>query len=189
MIVHLVYKPHKALKTKEWNKTNVLRLMVLILDEYGIRIGNKSYQNSNDTIGLTTLGRKHMKIEGEVLTFHFKGKSKIDRKVLIDDTELIKDSADLPGYEIFRHQDKCGKFQAVDSDEVNQYIVENMGEEYSSKYFRTWAACRLSVEYYPRSFEEHQKAKRKKFSKILIKMVASELGNTPAVCKNYYIRP
>ncbi|EPR71308.1 DNA topoisomerase IB [Cyclobacterium qasimii] len=185
-------KAYKALKNKEWSKTKVLGLMVLILDEYGIRIGNKFYQNSNDTIGLTTLRRKHMKIEGEALTFHFKGKSKIDRKVLIDDTELIKlikDSADLPGYEIFRYQDENGNFQAVDSDEVNQYINENMGEDYSSKYFRTWAACRMAVEYYPLAFEEYEKAKRKKFSNILVKMVASELGNTPTVCKNYYIHP
>ena len=185
-------KAYKALKAKEWNKTKVLGLMVLILDEYGIRIGNKYYQSSNETIGLTTLRRKHMKIEGDGLVFHYTGKSKIERKVLIDDAELIKlikESAELPGYEIFRYQDESGNFQAVDSDEVNQFINENMGEEYSSKYFRTWAACRLAVEYYPKAWKELKKSKRKKFSNILIKMVASELGNTPTVCKNYYVHP
>jgi len=183
---------YKALQAKEWNRQKVLGLMVLILDGYGIRIGNKYYQENNDTTGLTTLRRKHMKIESNGITFQYNGKSNIERSVMIDDPELIsliKDAADLPGYEIFRYKDENGDFQAVDSDDVNEYLAENMCEEYSSKYFRTWAACRLAIEYYGKALAEKQKSKRKKFSNILVKMVASELGNTPTVCRNYYIHP
>ncbi|MDO6440398.1 DNA topoisomerase IB [Cyclobacterium sp. 1_MG-2023] len=185
-------KSYRAIQSKEWTKEKVLGLMILILDGYGIRIGNKYYQENNDTTGLTTLRRKHMKIEGEGITFHYNGKSNIDRSVMIDDPELIsliKDAADLPGYEIFRYKDENGGFQSVDSDEVNEYLANNMCAEYSSKYFRTWAACRLAIEYYPKALEEKQKSTRKKFSNILVKMVASELGNTPSVCRNYYIHP
>lgn len=185
-------KSYRAIQTKEWSKEKVLGLMILILDGYGIRIGNKYYQENNDTTGLTTLRRKHMKIEGNEIVFHYNGKSNIDRSVKIDNPELIsliKDAADLPGYEIFRYKDEKGSFQSVDSDEVNEFIAANMCAEYSSKYFRTWAASRLAIEYYPKALEEKQKSKRKKFSNILIKMVASELGNTPTVCRNYYIHP
>ena len=185
-------KSYKAIQTKEWTKEKVLGLMILILDGYGIRIGNKHYQENNDTIGLTTMRRKHMKIDVDGIIFHYNGKSHIDRSVMIDDAQLIsliKEAADLPGYEIFRYQDENGDFQSIDSDEVNEYLAKNMCAEYSSKYFRTWAACRLAIEYYPVALEEKQKNKRKKFSNILVNMVASELGNTPSVCRNYYIHP
>ncbi|NNE75457.1 MAG: DNA topoisomerase IB, partial [Pricia sp.] len=167
-------------------------LMVLVMDEYGVRIGNKQYRDNNDTYGLTTLRRKHMNLEGNELIFEFKGKSKQTRKVEIDDPDLIrfiKKSAELPGYEIFRYQDASGNFHAVDSDEVNEYIGTHMGEDYSSKDFRTWAASRLAIEFYPDALAQYESAQRKKFSNIVIKMVASELGNTPSVCKNYYVHP
>lgn len=180
------------LSIKKWSKNKVLALLVSILDEYGIRIGNKQYRNKNETYGLTTLRRKHLTIEEDELIFSFKGKSNKQREVHIDDEELIpfiKKSAELPGYEIFRYKDDKGKFHDVDSDEVNQYIHQHMGGEFSSKDFRTWAASRLAIEFYPQAFIEQKNGSRKKFSNIVIKMVAEELGNTPSVCKNYYVHP
>lgn len=180
------------LKTKDWNKMKVVALLVSILDEYGIRIGNRQYRDKNETYGLTTLRRKHLTIEKNELIFSFKGKSNQAREVHIDDKVLIsfiKQAAELPGYEIFRYKDKSGNFHEVDSDEVNEYIRMYMGEEFSSKDFRTWAASRLAVELYPYAIEEQQNGSRSKFSNILIKMVAEELGNTPTVCKNYYVHP
>lgn len=185
-------KAYKDLKINTWNRDKILGLMLLVLDEYGIRIGNKQYLNSNETYGLTTLRRKHMEIDGDELIFQFKGKSKQVREVHIDDAQLIpfiKESAALPGYEIFRYKDAHGNFQDVDSDEVNEYIAKNMGKDFSSKDFRTWAGSRLAIEFYPAALERQKKFQRKKFSNILIKMVAFELGNTPAVCKNYYVHP
>lgn len=180
------------MKRKGWPKEKLVAMVVLILDEYGIRIGNKQYRNRNETYGLTTLRRKHLTIEENQIVFSFKGKSKQMREVHIDDDELIpfiKKVADLPGHEIFRYRDDDGSFHDVDSEDVNAYITENMGENFSSKYFRTWAANRLAIDFYPEALCNQKNGSRKKFSNIVIKMVAEELGNTPTVCRDYYVHP
>ncbi|MBU2997966.1 DNA topoisomerase IB [Cellulophaga baltica] len=187
-------RAHKDLKLKTWKKQKLLALIILILDEYGIRIGNKQYRNRNETFGLTTLRRKHLSIDEDELVFNYKGKSNKEREVHIDDEDLIpfiKEVAGLPGYEIFRYKDENGTFHDLDSDEVNNYIAKYMGDDFSSKDFRTWAGSRLGVECYEEAIKSSLKTQksRKKFSNIVIKMVAEELGNTPTVCKNYYVHP
>ena len=185
-------RAYKDLNTKGWTKNKLVALIVLLLDEYGIRIGNKEYKKRNDSYGLTTLRRKHLSIEDEGLLLSFKGKSNQEQEVYIDHPELIPfitKAADLPGYEIFRYRDSNGNYHDVDSDDVNTYIAEVMASEYSSKDFRTWAANRLAVEFYPLALSDQKKGSRKKFSYIVIKMVASELGNTPSVCRDYYVHP
>ncbi|HUH74236.1 MAG TPA: hypothetical protein VLZ75_07495 [Chitinophagales bacterium] len=180
------------IKTKQWTKSKVVAILILLLDETGIRIGNKQYANSNGTYGLTTLRRKHMILEGNQIIFEYKGKSNKARHVEIDDVylnKLIKKSAQLPGYEIFRYQDDTGCYQSIDSEDVNEYIHEHMGENFSSKDFRTWVASRLAVEMYPFALEAIANAPRSRFSNTLIRMVAEELGNTPTVCKSYYVHP
>ena len=180
------------IQLKVWNKDKVLALLVLVLDEYGIRIGNQYYANENDTYGLTTLRRKHLTVSKSHVVFKYKGKSNQVREVTIDDKALIKNikkCAELPGYEIFRYQDDDGSFHNIDSSDVNDFITEVMGEEFSSKDFRTWAATRLAVEFYPLAVEHKNEFPRKKFSNILIKMVADALGNTPTVCRDYYVHP
>lgn len=183
---------HEHLELKGWGKDKVLALIVLLLDEYGIRIGNKEYKKQNDSYGLTTLRRKHLEIDDEELVLSFQGKSHQEQEVHIDDEELIpfvKEAAALPGYEIFKYRDQKKKFHGIDSEDVNDYIAEHMGEEFSSKDFRTWSANRLAVECYPTALKELEDGSRKKFSNIVIKMVAAELGNTPSVCRNYYVHP
>jgi len=177
---------------KEWSKDKILALIILLLDETGIRIGNKQYANENGTFGLTTLRRKHMSIEKNQVVIECKGKSNQMLHVEIDDVQLaklIKKSAELPGFEIFRYKDSDGRFQPIDSEDVNDYIHEYMGKKFSSKDFRTWVASRLAVELYPFAIEAIEKTKKGKFSNTLIRMVANELGNTPVVCRSYYIHP
>jgi len=185
-------RAHTDLKGRPWNKKKLLALIILILDEYGIRIGNREYLKRNGTHGLTTLRRKHLELEDEEVVFTFKGKSNKDREVHIDDEELIPfivEAAELPGYEIFRYRDSSGKYQDIDSDDVNAYIQRFMGSDFSSKDFRTWAANRLAIECYSEALKDQEKGSRKKFSNIVIKMVAAELGNTPTVCRDYYVHP
>lgn len=185
-------RAYKDLEIKGWPKEKLVAMIVLLLDEYGIRIGNKQYRNRNESYGLTTLRRKHMTISDSELIFSFKGKSNKMQEVHIDDDELvpfIKRAADLPGYEIFRYRDGNGDFQDVDSEDVNDYITSFMGSDFSSKYFRTWAANRLAMDFYPEALADQQDGSRKKFSNILIKMVATELGNNPSVCRDYYVHP
>lgn len=180
------------IQNKIWNKEKVLALMILILDDTGIRIGNQQYAERNGTYGLTTLRRKHMDIEDDVLSFEYKGKSNKTRNVEIEDEDLIKmikRSAELPGYEIFRYRIGASEWENVDSDDVNTYIRKYMGDDYSSKDFRTWVASRLAMEMYPQALNVKSQAPRKKFSNILLRLVADELGNTPTVCKSYYVHP
>lgn len=182
----------KNINLKQWNKDKVLALLVMILDDYGIRIGNQYYANENETYGLTTLRRKHLTVNKSQLIFKYKGKSNQTREVLIDDEELIKNikkCAELPGYEIFRYQDEEGQFHNIDSTDVNEFISGIMGSEFSSKDFRTWVGTRLAVEFYPYVVQHKNEFPRKKFSSILIKMVADALGNTPTVCRDYYVHP
>lgn len=185
-------RSHKDLDAKGWGKDKVMAMIILILDEYGIRIGNKEYEKQNESYGITTLRRKHLSIKDDELLLSFMGKSHQEQEVHIDDDTLvrfIKKASELPGYEIFKYRDNKKNYQDVDSDDVNEYITEHMGPDFSSKDFRTWSANRLAVECYPLALKELENGSRKKFSNIVIKMVAAELGNTPTVCRDYYVHP
>ena len=175
-----------------WPKEKVLALVVSVLDSTGIRIGNQRYTNENESYGLTTLRRKHMSEAGDKLLFEYKGKSHQQRTVSIDDDELvayIQQVAEQPGYEIFRYQESANHWISIDSEDVNQYIHEIAGDEFYSKDFRTWVATRLAVEKYPDAVKEKELSPRKKMTNILLRAVADEIGNTPAVCKDYYVHP
>ncbi|HET8736289.1 MAG TPA: DNA topoisomerase IB [Pricia sp.] len=185
-------KAYAHLNAKGWGKDKLVALIILLLDEYGIRIGNKEYKKQNDSYGLTTLRRKHISLEDDDLILSFKGKSNKEQEVHIDNEELvpfIKKSASMPGYSIFRYRDAENQFHDVDSDDVNEYIAEYMDADFSSKDFRTWAANRLAVECYPLALKELENGSRKKFSNSVIKLVAAEMGNTPSICRNYYVHP
>ena len=95
----------------------------------------------------------------------------------------------MPGYELFKYVDSDGQVNRVDSFDVQEYIKENMGEEFSCKDFRTWVGSRLALELFPVAFKQQQLFPRKKLETVLIRMVADELGNTPTICKGYYIHP
>jgi len=180
------------LRKRAWTKDKVLALMVLILDETGIRIGNKQYLQENHTYGLTTLCRKHLAVHGRTVGFHFRGKSGKDLQVDIDDpalSTLVRKSAQLPGQTIFRYQDDDGSWQDIDSDDVNEFIRAHMGEEFSCKDFRTWVGTRLVLEVYPQALEAQRKNPRKKLLNLLVAAIADELGNTVSVCRSYYIHP
>ncbi|WP_194778414.1 DNA topoisomerase IB [Pararhodonellum marinum] len=185
-------KTAEDLGKREWDLRKVVALMVEILDETGIRIGNKQYAQSNGTFGLSTLRRKHLELGRGFALFRFKGKSNQLREVSLEDKKLvkyIKKVMDLPGYELFRYMDEEGKTQPVDSQDVNEYINEVLGEGFSSKDFRTWVGSRLALELFPEAIEMQKANPRKKLDTILIRMVADELGNTPTVCRGYYVHP
>ncbi|MBK6265477.1 DNA topoisomerase IB [Marivirga sp. S37H4] len=182
----------KDLGKRGWKREKVIALMVSLLDEYGIRVGNSYYAKQNQSYGLTTLRKKHLKSDGRKLQFNFNGKSGQEQSVTIEDDALVKHiqkAVELPGYEIFRYMDDAGKTRTVDSQEVNEYIYNILGDDFSSKDFRTWAGSRLALELYPVAVEQKETSSRKKIENILIRLVADELGNTPSVCRTYYVHP
>ena len=190
---HLRRTTRAHLQHPVWDKEKVLALIVQVLDEVALRIGNKQYAKRNSTYGLTTLRRKHLAVQGDDLVFEYKAKSNKRREVHIDDEELmrlIRDCSELPGYEVFRYRDADGKTQPVDSHDVNEYLRGLTGEHLYCKDFRTWAGSRLAVEFYPEAERLIAEGKSsKQLLNLVIESVAAELGNTPSVCREYYIHP
>lgn len=182
-------RQHSTLK--KWTKKKVLGLIVLTLDETYLRIGNAVYEDRNQTYGLTTLRRKHVDISENKVTFQYKGKSNKYRKVEVENSDLIKlirKSSELPGYEIFRYK-SGGKYYNVDSRDVNHYLKDLSGSDFSAKDFRTWGGTTLAVEKIPEAQKMLAQNKRLKLDSTVIKLVARELGNTVSICRDYYIHP
>lgn len=182
----------KDLEQKKWTKTKVLALVVHILDEYYLRIGNQYYTDKNDTYGLTTLRRKHIDETTDGVKLSYKAKSNKQRELTIDDellSDLIKEMSELPGYEVFRYKEGYRNWTSIDSHDVNEYIKELVSEDFTAKDFRTWGGTKLAVELYPKAKEEVAQNKRLQLEPTLVKLVASRLGNTVATCREYYIHP
>ena len=181
------------IRLEGWPRNKVLAIMVMILDEMFIRIGNVSYAKENGTYGLSTLRRKHVHLDGPVATFEYKAKSGKYRKLTLEDEELvplIKECMDSPGYALFRYYDEEGKcYHNLTSDDVNSYLKEITGAEFSAKDFRTWAGSVLTVSLKQEAWKEKEANPRKKMGAILINLVAEKLGNTASICKTYYIHP
>lgn len=182
---------HQALQQKEWTKEKVLALVVSVLDGSYIRIGNKAYLEANNTYGLTTLRRKHLEIGSNGVIFRYRAKSGKDREVNIENKKLarlIKECNELPGYELFSYQEN-GRTQTIDSGDVNEYLREIAGEGFSSKDFRTWGGTVIAVEVFEEVLQAVTENPRKNLVSTLVQQVAERLGNTPAVCREYYIHP
>ena len=184
-------KVKEDLQQENWTKSKVLALVVRVLDESYIRIGNRSYLEENNTYGLTTLRRKHLKVDEEGVVLNYQAKSGKQREVNIEQKELvalIKECSELPGYEIFRYQEG-GKGKPVDSEDVNEYLREIAGEEFSSKDFRTWGGTVTAIEEFEGAVKEVKENTKKEPVPTLVNRVAEQLGNTAAVCRAYYIHP
>jgi DNA topoisomerase-1 len=166
----------------------VLRLLELSL----IRIGNEAYARENKSYGLTTMRDKHVDIHGSKLRFHFRGKSGKWHDVDIHDARLariVKQCQDLPGQELFQYVNEDGKRQKLDSDDVNRYLREITGSDFTAKDFRTWAGTVLGAVALS-SFEDFRsQSEAKKNIVRAIEQVSGKLGNTMAICRKCYVHP
>ena len=167
--------------------------MVRLLEATLIRIGNEEYARTNESFGLTTLRDRHVKVKGSTLRFEFRGKSGIRHSVDITDRRLariVKQSQDLPGYELFQYIDEEGTRRCITSSDVNGYLQRVAGQEFTAKDFRTWAGTVLAaraLREYEGQCESLTKAKRNVAAAI--GAVAMQLGNTKAVCRKCYVHP
>lgn len=185
-------KTRKDLSRKQWDKEKMIALIIEIMDQYNLRIGNEYYRETNGTFGVSNLRKKHLKEVGDHFELNYKAKSGKYRHIEVDDKEIvpfIKECADLPGYELFKYKDEDGKNHNIDSQDVNEYIKEASQADFSSKDFRTWNASVAAVEHCAAVKEMTEENSKLKFKSTLVKRVASDMGNTPAVCENYYIHP
>ena len=176
-----------------WTLKRACALVCLLLDYTGARVGNAQYSKENNTYGLTTLRRKHVQAQcDDSVELSYTGKHGKARTLKVHDPELatlVCDCAQQQGYCLFRYQDTQKRWHDVTSEDVNAFIHKELGEMFSCKDFRTWASSRFALSNLPHVYDEVTRSKTKKWESILSKVVSKELGNTPTVCRKYYIHP
>ncbi|HEX8100406.1 MAG TPA: DNA topoisomerase IB [Actinomycetota bacterium] len=173
-------------------RAKVLATVIRILDTTLVRIGNQEYARMNDSFGLTTLQDRHADITGAKLRLRFRGKGGKVHQVAVQDRRLartVKRCQDLPGEELFQYVDEAGEQHVVESGDVNDYLREISGEEFSAKDFRTWGGTVLAAEALVRRGEFETQTEAKSNVVDAIKDVAAQLNNTPAVCRSSYVHP
>lgn len=174
------------------SRTKVLATIVRLLETTLIRVGNDEYARDNNSYGLTTMQDKHVDVSGAKVTFKFRGKSGKYHNIDINDRRLatvVGRCRDLPGYELFQYVDEEGKQQDVGSSDVNDYLREVAGEEFTAKDFRTWAGTVLAALALQEFEEFDSQAKAKSNILRAIETVSERLGNTPSVCRKCYVHP
>ncbi|WP_340201852.1 DNA topoisomerase IB [Ascidiimonas sp. W6] len=182
----------KDLQLEGWPKRKVLALIIKLMEETHIRIGNEQYAKRNKTYGLSTLRSKHLNIYKDKLEFEFKGKKGKEHKITLRNKKLIKlvcRCEELPGWELFQYYDENGKKNTVDSSEVNAYLHEISACIFTAKDFRTWSA---SVIFFDTLMDFDPSEDSTQIHKNILKgldAVAKELGNTRNVCRKYYVHP
>jgi DNA topoisomerase-1 len=180
------------LRHRRLSREKVLACMVRLLDLAYFRPGSPRYAKENDTYGLTTMRSRHLSVEGEELVFRYRGKHGIEQERHVEDRRLARIVAELdelPGYEIFKYFDDAGSRIQVTSQDLNGYIREVMGEEFSAKDFRTWAGTLIAaVALDELGLAEDSKAADKHVREA-VERVSQKLGNTPTVARASYIDP
>jgi DNA topoisomerase I len=173
-------------------REKILATVVRLLETTLIRVGNEEYARHNDSFGLTTMRDRHVDVAGSTLRFEFRGKSGIPHAVDLTDRRLariVKRSQELPGQELFQYIDAQGRRHSIGSADVNAYLREITGQDFSAKDFRTWAGTVLAAQALQEFQKSDSKAQAKRNIVKAIETVAKRLGNTKAVCRKCYIHP
>jgi DNA topoisomerase-1 len=169
-----------------------LATIVWMLDNLYIRIGNAAYAEDNGSFGLTTLRRRHVKIEGSKVKFRFKGKSGKEWNLVHTDRRIarvVRSLQELPGQQLFQYVCEDGTRRQISSQDVNEYIRDISGAEFSSRQFRTWGAtCAAVTAFTPLEVAASEAAIARQMNEV-IDAVAAMLVNTRAVCRSSYIHP
>ncbi len=187
----------RDLRRRGLPREKVLAAIVRLLETTLVRVGNEEYAQQNRSYGLTTLRDRHARVRGSALKLTFRGKAGKQHTVGLRDRRLariVKGAQELPGQRLFQYVDDDGAIQAVVSDDVNEYLREAMGADFSAKDFRTWAGTVLAA----RALQQLEVAAQEgelagRPTKVAlaraVEVVARELGNTPTVCRKCYIHP
>jgi DNA topoisomerase-1 len=173
-------------------RDKVLATIVRLLEATLIRVGNEEYARENGSFGLTTIRGEHVDVAGSTVKFQFRGKSGKDWTIDLRDRRLAKivqRCQDLPGQTLFQYRDDDGEYQTVDSDDVNEYLREITGQDFTAKDFRTWAGTVLATLALQELEAFDSETQAKKNVVRAIESVAERLGNTPSVCRKCYVHP
>lgn len=180
------------LRRKELDRERVLACMVRLINAAYFRVGDERYARQNKTYGIATMRRKHLTIRGDEMTFEYRGKwGKTQRKCVVDARlrEVVEGCAALPGYEIFKYRDESGEIRDVKARDLNAYIKEHMGQEFTPKDFRTWAGTLIAaLKLAELGASEDEKLARENVL-AAIDAVAESLGNTRDIARSSYVSP
>jgi len=173
-------------------REKVLAAVVQLLETTLIRVGNREYAKQNNSFGLTTLRNRHVDVQGSRLRFEFRGKSGRDHAVELHDRRLarvVKQCRDLPGQTLFQYLDDEGVRQSITSEDVNGYLRETSGQDFTAKDFRTWGGTVLALAALLEIGDCDSEQEASQAVVQVVKQVSSGLGNRPAICRKYYIHP
>jgi DNA topoisomerase I len=180
------------LRGKPLARRTVLATVVRLLETTLIRVGNREYAQTNKSYGLTTMRTKHVEVNGTRLHFDFVGKGGKRHVLEVSHpriARIVRSLQELPGQELFQYVDESGERQTVDSTDVNDYLRELSGDDFTAKDFRTWAGTVLAAWALSEFEKIDSRAAARRNITAAIKRVAAQLGNTPAVCRSSYIHP
>ena len=173
-------------------REKILATVVRLLELTLIRVGNEEYAKQNESFGLATMRDRHVRVNGSALRFEFRGKSGILHAVDLHDRRLariVRQSRDLPGFELFQYVDAEGQRRAIDAVDVNAYLKSVGADEFTAKDFRTWAGTVLAARALRALAAFSSQAQAKRNVLRAVEAVAQRLGNTRAVCRKCYIHP
>jgi DNA topoisomerase-1 len=182
----------RDLRRRGLPREKVLAVVVRLLQETLIRVGNDEYARENRSYGLSTMRNRHVTVRGESIRFSFRGKAGKEHEVDVRDRRLakiVKQCQELPGQELFQYRDDNGARVDVTSSDVNDYLREITGEDFTAKDFRTWAGTVAAAMALQEFIEIDDDAGRKSAVVRAIEQVAEQLGNTPSVCRACYVHP
>ena len=173
-------------------REKILATVVHLLETTRIRVGNEEYARENASYGLTTLRTRQVRVNGSTIRFRFRGKSGVEHEIALSDRRMagiVRRIQDLPGYELFQYLDEDGARRVVESSDVNAYIREAAGDDFTSKDFRTWAGTVLAARALLACAPCTALGERRRNVACAIEEVARQLGNTKAVCRKCYVHP
>lgn len=173
-------------------KQKVLAAILKLMELTRIRVGNEEYAKTNNSYGLTTLQDDHVNISGSKIQFSFRGKSGVDHEIEVSDrrlARLVKRCQDIPGQELFQYIDDEKQPQNITSTDVNDYLKEITGQDFTAKDFRTWGGTVLAASHLVEVGRFTSQTAAKKNITQALKVVAAHLGNRPATCRKYYVHP
>ncbi|MBA3689417.1 MAG: DNA topoisomerase IB [Chloroflexi bacterium] len=182
----------RDLRRSDLPRERVLAAVVRLLEKTGVRVGNEEYARDNRSYGLTTLRDRHAQVGSRRIRFRFRGKGGKAGEVEVSDARLarvIGRCQDLPGQELFAYLDEADEVRTISSGDVNAYIREISGHDFTAKDFRTWAATVLAAQALAEGRPSDSAAGAKSDVVRAIEHVAEWLGNTPAVSRKSYVHP
>jgi DNA topoisomerase I len=182
----------RHLRQRKLTREKVLACMVRLIDQAYFRVGSERYAEENHTFGIATLRSRHLTIRGDKMIFEYRGKKGVEQHQEVRDEELsrvVSQLDHLPGYEIFKYYNEHGQLVDVKSGDLNAYIKEVMGYDFSAKDFRTWAGTLIAAVALSEVEANLPPSKAKRQVSAAVKHVAEHLGNTPAIARASYIDP